>query len=341
MEQRPLVVLLGVGGTIASIETEDGLVPNLSADLLLSMLPEIGNFCDIECHDLMSIDSSNLQPYDWIVIIKAINKHLNRDKVAGVVVTHGTDTMAFTASAAAILIRNMGKPVVFTGSQIPMPVFGSDARTNLIDSIRVAATMNLAESVICFDSCIFRGSRTIKLREYDLSAFETVNPFPIAEIARTISVIDPFVKSRTSSKSWVDGGLNPHVALIRAFPGMSPDLLRKLPDLGYEGVVIEGFGSGNLPIKENSLLAPIAELTSSGIPVVITTQCVFGRTELLLYETGKNFSDLGVISGLDMISEVALIKLMWALDKSKSMDEISALMHTNLAQEINPLIVQS
>ncbi|MHA2504098.1 MAG: asparaginase, partial [Candidatus Kariarchaeaceae archaeon] len=301
------------------------------------LLPEIAEFCDIECHDIMNVDSSNLQPSDWMVIVNSIKEHVNREMVDGIVVTHGTDTMAFTASATAILLRNLGKPVVFTGSQIPLPLFGSDARNNLIDAIRVAATMDLAESVICFNNVVYRSCRTVKMREYDLSAFETVDPFPMAEIAREIDIIDPFITRRKKSKSWVDGELNPKVALIRAFPGMSPEMLRMLPKIGYEGVVIEGFGAGNLAIiGDNSLIDPIRELTASGFPVVLTSQCVFGRTELLLYQTGKNFLDVGVISGFDMISEVALIKLMWALAKSRDMDEITALMHTNLAKEINP-----
>ena len=198
--------------------------------------------------------------------------------------------------------------------------------------------MNIAESVICFNSVIYRGCRTVKLREYDLSAFETVDPFPIAEIARDIDLIDPFVKLRKNSKTWIDGDLNPNVALIRAFPGMSPNQIRQLPQLGYQGAIIEGYGAGNLPIRDRSLLEPIKELTESGFPIIITTQCVFGRTELLLYQTGKNYLELGVITGYDMISEVALIKLMWALHKTTNIDEIAALMHTNLASEINPLL---
>lgn len=337
-EEQPLVVIIGIGGTIASVKTDQGLVPNLSPDHLVSLLPELKDFCRLEAEELMNVDSSNLQPEDWMLIVRAISKQVNRSDVTGVVVTHGTDTMAFTASACALLLRNLGKPVVFTGSQIPFPVFGTDAKRNLIDSIRVAATMDLAESVICFNSVIYRGCRTVKLREYDLSAFETVDPFPIGEIARDITTIDQSVKQRKNSKTWVDGNLNPNVALIRAFPGMSPDMLSQLPEMGYEGVVIEGFGSGNLPIKERSLIEPIKQLTEQQFPVVVTTQCVFGRTELLLYETGKNFSELGVISGFDMISEVALIKLMWALAKASNYEEIVALMHTNLAREINPLL---
>jgi glutamyl-tRNA(Gln) amidotransferase subunit D len=176
------------------------------------------------------------------------------------------------------------------------------------------------------------------MREYDLSAFETVDPIPLAEISKRIDIIDDSVRTRHNGKAWFDGPLNPNVALIRAFPGMNPKILQNLPELGYEGVVIEGFGSGNLPIGKRSLIPAIEELTSRKIPVVITTQCLFGRTEILVYETGKNFSDLGVISGHDMITEVAVIKLMWALNKTKDPREIESLMHANLVGEINHLI---
>ena len=332
------IKIIGIGGTIVSKATTDGFKPEMGINELISRIPEIVDYCDFDFEQLMNTDSSNLQPEDWEEISQTILSAVNDDSIDGVVVIHGTDTMTFTAAATAMLLRNLSKPVVFTGSQIPFLTFGSDARRNIIDSVRVIAETNIAETIIVFNSRIYRGCRTVKLREYDLSAFETVDKVPIGEISRKIDITDPFVKVSTSKKvkAWYDGPLNPRVALVRMFPGMDPDLLLHLADMGYQGLVIEGYGSGNLPLERRGLLNTMEELQKRGIAVVITTQCVYGKTENL-YETGKKFFRVGAISGFDMISETALIKLMWALGKTRDLNKVGALMHTNLAGEIHTL----
>jgi len=334
----PIVSVIGTGGTISSTKTNEGFIPALSPETLVKLVPDIEKVAELRVREIMKKDSSNMTPNDWQIITKEIVKDLLDPEINGVVVTHGTDTMAYSASAAGLFIRNLNKPVVFTGSQIPIGEIGTDAKRNLLDAVRVAANTDIAESVIVFDSRILRGVRTIKLREYDLNAFETVDPVPIGEIAREIYLTDPLVKKRNNKVPYWDGKLIPNVSLVRVFPGITPKILEILPEMGYKGIIIEGYGAGNVPIQRKSFANTVKKLYDQGIPVVVTTQCVFGRTEPLLYQTGKHVFDAGAISGHDMISEVAMIKLMWALAKVKENDieKVKKYMYQNLAGEINP-----
>jgi len=329
------IKLIGVGGTVVSRKSENGFVPDMTSKELISLIPELNGYCMIEFEEVMNTDSSNIQPEDWKIIIKSIADGLNDSEIDGIVIIHGTDTMTFSASATAIFLRNINKPVIFTGSQIPWEVFGSDGRRNIIDAFRIAVETDIVEPVIVFNSRVYRACRTVKLREYDLSAFESVDNFPIAEISRTIDIVDPYVirKDGIEKKCYIDGDFVANVALLRVFPGMNPDLLKNIIALGYEGLVIEGYGAGNLPINVRSLLDAVKDLVDEGIPVVITTQCIFGRTEDL-YETNNVYVQNGAINGKDMVSETALIKLIWALSKSKKIKDIWSLMQKNLTGEI-------
>ena len=328
------IKIIGVGGTIASFHTDKGFKPGLSLQHILSYIPRVRDYYDIELEQIMNIDSANMQPEHWYEIAQAINLALNDQTVNGIVITHGTDTMTYTATAIAFLLPNINKPVVFTGAQISAEIFSSDAQRNMIDAIRVAGETDIAESVIVFNSRVYRGTRTIKLREYDLSAFETVDSFPIAEISRTINIIDPFAKTRHNEGSIIEGAFDPNVALIKIAPGLKPELLEVLPSMGYHGVVIEGYGAGNLPIEERSLIDSIKKLVSQNIPVIIASVCIYGKIEPL-YETGILFIDAGAISAYDMISEVAMIKLMMILNKTRDMDEIRIMMKMDIAKEMN------
>lgn len=331
------IVVLGMGGTISSVLNETGLSPGMSSSEILSKFPELDKYYDLEARELMAIDSSNLQPTDWCIIAKEVYADVKREDVDGVVIVHGTDTMTYTASALAFMIRKHGKPIVFTGSQIPLTEVGSDGRKNLIDSIRVAANADISENVIVFNSKIMRSVRTLKLREYDLNAFESTDPTIIGEVAYGLYIYDNATVTRSKNTAILDNTLNIKVAMLKVFPGMKPEMLISLMDMGYEGVILDAYGAGNVPILNYSLLDPIKILTDNGIPVVITSQCVFGTTELL-YETGILAHNAGAIQGYDMNAEVALIKLMWALGKTSDLVEIAEIMHKNYVGEINPVI---
>lgn len=326
-----------MGGTISSTIGISGLSPGTKSADIISLIPELSKSYDIETKELMSIDSSNLQPHHWSEVAEKIFAEVSRRDIDGVVVAHGTDTMTYTASAIAFMVQNLGKPIVFTGSQIPFSHIGSDGRKNIIDAIRVAAEADIAESIIVFDSKIMRSVRTVKMREYDLNAFESTDPTIIGELSLGMHFYDVSMNRRSNMAPRIFSKIETNVAMLKVFPGMKPEMLICLADIGYKGIVLDAYGAGNVPILENSLLDPIRQLTFRNIPVVITSQCVFGTTELL-YETGILAHEAGAIQGFDTIAEVTLIKLMWILGKTNSLDDIKKYMMTNYVGEINPAI---
>jgi L-asparaginase len=339
-----VVVLLGCGGTISMREKGDGgFKPEVFIEDLLKQIPELEGFSELETKRIMQVDSSNLQPEDWLTITEAINSNINRPEVEGVVVVHGTDTLTYSASAAGLMIQNLPKPVVFTGSQIPLARVGSDGRRNLIDSIRVAKEVDIAESIIVFNNKIYRSVRTLKLREYEIAAFDSVDSPPIGDISLNINILEQIYRKRNEKlKTNFLPYLDSKVAMIKLFPGLDPGTLEKLIiDGEYHGLVLEAYGAGNIPIKNRSLLTLIANLCELNIPTVITTQCIWGRTEMMLYESGRKAYRAGAIPGFDMTSPTALLKLMWILGQYHgkiSLNEIEQKMHTNYVGEINPKI---
>ncbi|MCY3414274.1 MAG: asparaginase [Candidatus Heimdallarchaeota archaeon] len=331
------IMVFGMGGTISSTIGPSGLSPGQVSQNFISLMPELLDHYEIETKELMAIDSSNLQPHHWSEVAERIYSEATRRDIDGIVIAHGTDTMSYTASAIAFMIQQYGKPIVFTGSQIPFSYLGSDGRKNIVDAILVAAEADIAETVIVFDSKIHRAVRSVKLREYDLNAFESTDPTIMGEIGMGIHLYDPMTIKRSGNSPTLKKDLNTNVALLKVFPGMKPEMLTSLVDMGYEGLVLDAYGAGNVPILENSLLDPIKSLTNKQIPVVITSQCVFGTTELL-YETGILANKAGAIQGFDMIAEVALIKLMWVMGKTTDFAKIRNMMQRNIVGELNPYI---
>lgn len=309
--------------------------PGLSADKLLDALPEGANDIEVMKQDLFQLDSANAQPHYWIEIARAIKKADEEiGDLDGIVVLHGTDTMVYSASAASFFIQEFGRPIVFTGSQIAASVPWSDGPRNLLDALRVAAWADIGEVCIVFNGEIHRATRTRKIRERALDAFDTSDPTPLGLLAREIVLYESRIK-RTESIPNYDFALDDGVFLLKTFPGMSPNILSRIIESGYNGIVIEGFGSGNIPTKENSLTDAIGEIVEAGYPVVISTQCAFGQADLSLYEVGKAALDVGAMSAHDMTSEAALVKLMWVLGHTNDLNEIEEMMITNYVGEIS------
>lgn len=234
------------------------------------------------------------------------------------------------------MLNNLGKPVVFTGAQIPITEVGTDGQRNLLDAFRVATT-SIAEIVLVFNSTIYRGTRVRKMHAYALNAFTSIDQPPLGMITRKIEILrTPLNKRNPLIKTTLDTSLNPSVALIKIFPGLNPTIFDAFVSSGIRGIVLEAYGEGNLPIEDNSLISGLEELYSHEIPVVVTTQCIFGKSEMLYYETGRKAYEIGCIPGFDMISEVALVKLMTALTRTTKFTEIKPYIHTPLAGEIHP-----
>ena len=331
------VCLLSTGGTIASIydKTVDAYRPGFSLDAILSTLPKDMGDIKLVTEELFQLDSANAQPHHWQDIASAIKKvHDETPDLSGIVVLHGTDTMVYSAAAVSFMVQDFGRPIVFTGSQIPISVPWSDGPRNLRDAIRVAAWADLGESCIVFNGEIHRATRARKLRERAQDAFDSVDPTPIGLLARDI-VLYENRRKRDLLTPRFDTRLDERVYLLKVFPGIMPSIISKIVDLGYRGIVIEGFGSGNIPSEENTLADAIKQATNAGCTVVMSTQCAFGQADLSLYEVGRAAQKVGALSAYDMTSEVATVKLMWVLGHAPRKKDVEKKMLTDYVGEIS------
>ena len=324
------------GGTILSLYDKEihAYRPGLEIDALLSTLPSAFQSIEVVKRELFEIDSANAQPHHWRDIASAIKDvHEEIPDLDGIVVLHGTDTMVYSSTAVGFMVQDFGKLIVFTGSQIPASLPWSDGPRNLLDALRVAGWADIGETCIIFNGEIHRANRTRKIRERALDAFDSVDGRPLGFLARDI-VLYENRKPRSDIEPKFDMKMDDMVFLLKVFPGMRPDIIQQIIDLGYHGIVIEGFGSGNIPTKENALTGAIKQALDDGIVVVMSTQCAFGQADLSLYEVGKIAMDLGALSAYDMTSEAAAVKLMWVLGHTKDSDTVIEMMMTNYAGEI-------
>jgi len=307
------VLIIGTGGTITAKMHEGSWRPGeFSETEVLSLIPEARILANISTADIIRTDSSNLQPADWLKIAKTIHKNYKR--FDGFIITHGTDTMHYTASALSFLLQNLSKPVVLTGSQVPPHQLGSDFKKNLLDSIRVATETDMHEVVIVFNGKILRGNRSKKFRELEFEAFESIGMLPLGIIEHEIRHTGEHYKHTGKNKDlkFYDK-LDEAVCIQKISPGFNPKIISQLIKLGYKGIVLEGYGAGNIPIKENSLVPEIKKATEQGVPVIMCTQCAVGYAWVYLYEVGRKALEAGAIPGHDLLSETALTKLMWIL----------------------------
>lgn len=331
---KPKLLLLFTGGTIAQMkDPKTGVIrPAKTPKDILQLAPELQDRFDIDYKFIANIDSSNMQPAIWTTIAEAIYKEY--ETYDGFVVTHGTDTISYTASALSFSLTNLGKPVVLTGAHLYPDAAGSDAKNNLINAFTVAS-MDLAEVVIVFGSWILRGNRTSKKDEGSL---ETIwSPiFPeLGRIRMDIELWSFSPKRDHAKKPVLQTGFDENIMVFTAFPGLRADFLESILDKGVKGIIIRGFGPGNVPIAEKSLLDAIEKYQAKNIPVVIASQTAVGLTKISLYETGVAAQKLGVIASEDMTLESTITKLMWALHQTKNMEEIRNLMKKNVAGEIH------
>ncbi len=323
------LLLLSTGGTIASKVSKEGLVPKDSGMELVNMLGKLPYQIDVR--DILQLDSSNIQPEEWKLIAKKIYQY--RKDYDGIVLSHGTDTMAYTASMLSFMLQNIEIPVVLTGSQVPMNVVLSDAPDNL--KLAFAAAANCQPGIyLAFDDKIMLGCRSVKVRTTNFNAFESVNVPPIATVTSDGLVFRNKNKKKIKGKCILNTKIDAHVALIKLFPGFDPNLLFAMAKSGCRGIVIEAYGLGGMNYIRRNMVAAVGKLIRSGIPVIASSQCLYERSDLTKYEVGRLALLEGAISARDMTSESAITKLMWALGQGMNIKEIKEFFDTDLVGEV-------
>lgn len=327
----PRILLLHTGGTLGMAGGRpSALRPAAFFKTLKARAPELFQLAEIELELFSNLDSSEMQPELWSRM--AAHLHRRLPDFDGAVVTHGTDTLAYTASALSFMLRGLPRPVVLTGSQRPLGEARSDARLNLIDAV-LSALQGPKEVTICFDSHLYRGNRTRKVKVAEYDAFESPN-FPVLGTLGVDATFEPGLKPKGPFK--LVEKLDPRVFMLKVYPGLDPALpLALLPHV--KGLILEAYGAGNFPIDAElgrSLRPLFTQARERGIPVVVISQAHRNGVDLTLYESGAAALAEGAIGGGDMTPSAALAKLMQGLAYYKDVDALARFIQTPLAGEL-------
>lgn len=324
------ILLLATGGTIASIPGEEGLAPGLTDHDLLRYFPDYNDTCQLHSLNLMNLDSTNMQPESWGEIARTVYQHYNR--YDGFVITHGTDTLGYTSAALSYMLQNLAKPIVLTGSMVPIGFEETDAKRNLIDAVRFACE-KIGGVYVVFDGKVISGTRAVKVRSKSYSAFMSINSPYIARMDGSHVHYMERVPVRETGPVKLDTSLCTEVFLLKLYPGITPEIFDYIKE-NYRGIIIESYGNGGIPFEKRNLLPKINELIEAGVAVVITTQCLEEGTDLQRYEVGRKVSKKLIISSRDMNTEAIVTKLMWVLGKTENLDQVKDMMETPIANEV-------
>ena len=331
------VLIIYTGGTIGMKRSEQGYTP--APGFLAECIKEVpdmsrAGFPEWELIELSPLlDSSNIALEEWNKIAKVI--YDNYDSYSGFVVLHGTDTMAYTASALSFILEGLDKPVILTGSQIPLVELRSDARDNLITSVMIAAEGVVREVALYFSGRLLRGNRAMKMSADGLTAFDSPNYPHLAEVGITVRYNRPALLSpKSTGKINFVPFTNQAIGVLKVFPGIQFGLFREIMTEKLSGIVLETFGSGNIPGGTDELLPIIKQAFLSGAIIVVSSQCPTGTVALGTYETSASLKRAGAVSGRDMTTEAAVAKLYYLFSKCYTGDEIKAKMEENLVGEL-------
>lgn len=315
---NPSLLVIYTGGTIGMMKDQDGRLKPFDFNHLYQHIPLLENFrYSIDIHSFEPLlDSSNMKPAFWVELAEIILKKY--EHYDGFVVLHGSDTMAYSASMLSFMLENLNKPVVFTGSQLPMGVIRNDGRENFINAVEIAAAMDdgmpmVPEVSICFENKLYRGNRTSKVNAEHFEAFMSGN-FPVlAEIGVNIRYFRDRILKPNFKKLRIHTRLDPNIAILKLYPGITPAAVKAiLTTPGLKAVILESFGAGNAPTDE-WFIECLRTAIARGLIVFNVTQCKGGAVEIGKYETSALLGELGVVGGYDITTEAALAKLMFLL----------------------------
>ena len=322
------ILLIGTGGTIASEMTDGGLSPELTTEQLLSRVPAISGICEVGCIQLLNLDSTNIGPDHWRMMARCIRAHYG--EYDGFVLTHGTDTMAYTAAALSYLVQGSPKPVILTGAQKPIGFDSTDSKINLMDAFRCAAE-DLPGVSIVFNNRVILGTRAKKTRSKSFQAFSSIN-YPYLGILRD-GVLLRYIRQDCGEAPVFYDQLNTRVALLKLVPGVGREAADFLLERN-DGLIIESFGVGGLP-EFGGFYHCVDEAMSAGKTVVLTTQVENEGSDVGVYHVGHALKNkLGVLEAYDMTTEAVVAKLMWILGRTRDRKEVERLFYTPVAKDI-------
>ena len=314
------ILVIATGGTIASAEEGSGLAPALTGEQLVAFVPEVAQMCCVEVSQVMNVDSTNMRPEGWLAIAGEVRRRY--DEFDGFVVLHGTDTLAYTAAGLSYLVQGSPKPVVLTGSQLPMGDPETDGKRNLLDAVRVACDDAAAGVMVAFGGKVISGTAARKVRTRSFEAFDSLNVPDLGCVrdGRVEWTADAEATAEASGMRFYDS-LNPRVAVLKLTPGMDAlviDALRPACD----ALVVEAFGLGGIP-EYDGITDTLLAWVDAGKTLVMTTQCPYEGADLSVYEVGRAFCDRsGVLMGGSATTEALLAKTMWALAQAADPDGI-------------------
>lgn len=330
---RPRVLLLHTGGTLGMRprHPDQALAPDEFGSAVLSRVPELSELADLEARVFCNIDSSDVTPRHWLALAEEVAVAIGR--FDGIVITHGTDAMAYTASALSYVLRDLPRPVILTGAQRPLADPHSDGRANLVGAVELAARP-IPEVGIYFDGVLLRGNRTTKRSSFAYAAYRSPNFPPLAEIGMDVRLL---VEPRSPATTCrVEGSFDRRVVAVRLLPGQLAEPLAALARTGIGAVLVQAFGVGNVPVIDRSLADAIDTLTAAGIVVAIGSQSLHGRVSLSRYAGGRLAMEAGAVGIADMTVEAAAVKLMHLLGACDGPNRVKALLTQPIAGEVTP-----